>query len=67
MEYSEIKNKSEKELHDMLAELRAKLQDLTFRTAQGQLNGVREVRETKKTIARLLTSINSRDKIADQQ
>ncbi len=67
MEYSEIKNKSEKELHDMLAELREKLRDLKFRTTQGQLNGVREVRKTKQIVARILTSMNSRGNIADQQ
>jgi len=67
MEYSEIKNKSQKELHDVLSELREKLRDLQFRTTQGQLNNVRDIRDTKKVIARILTSMNSRSNTADQQ
>lgn len=67
MEYSEIKTKSEKELHNMLEELRATLKDLRFHAAEGQLNDIRKIRNTKQSIARILTAINSRDSIANQQ
>ena len=60
MKNSELKDKNEKELDKMLAELREKLRDLRFRIAARRLTGVREVRETRKSIARILTARRSR-------
>ena len=58
MDYKEIKNKSVKELHEILAEERNKLRELRFKASENQLKGVSEVSKIKKNIARILTAIN---------
>lgn len=55
MDYIELKNKSEKELHDLLQEKRVALRTLRFKAHDGQLKDVRSIRETRQYIARLLT------------
>jgi len=66
MKYSDLANKSEKELHDMLEEKRAALAGLEFKLSDQQVKDVREVREIKKDIARILTAINSRRAAAEE-
>jgi len=58
MEFKELKNKDEKELQRILAELRDKLRDLRFKDANKQLKNIREIRKTRETIARVLTLLN---------
>lgn len=58
MEFKEIKKKSEKELHKLLAEKRDKLRELRFKDANKQLKDVRVIRKTKKTISQILTLLN---------
>ena len=60
MELKELKKKSEKELHKILAESRDKLRDLCFKDANKQLKNVREIREIRGTIARIFTFLNSK-------
>lgn len=60
MEFKELKSKTEKELHAMLAESREKLRDLRFKDANKQLKNVREIRGIKRTISRVLTLINNK-------
>jgi large subunit ribosomal protein L29 len=62
MDYKEIKNKSESELHRILAEYRDKLRDLRFKDASKQLKNVREIRKVKKIIARVLMLLNQKIK-----
>ncbi|RMD58941.1 50S ribosomal protein L29 [Candidatus Parcubacteria bacterium] len=59
MEFKDLKNKSEAELHRLLAEMREKLRELRFKDANRQLKDVREIRQIRKTIARILTLLNS--------
>jgi len=54
-ELKELKLKSVNELHKILASSREKLRDLRFKTSQNQLKNIREVRELKKKIARIMT------------
>ncbi len=55
MKASEIRQKSKKELHRLLFEKREKLRELRFNLASGKIKNVREIREIKKDIARILT------------
>jgi len=55
MDFKELKSKTEKELKQLLGESRDKLRDLRFKDANKQLKNVREIREIKKIIARILT------------
>lgn len=55
MTIAEIKQKSVTELNRLLQEKREALRDRRFRVAQGQHKDVREIRELKRDIARLLT------------
>jgi len=51
----ELKNLPETELKRLLEQNREKLRVLRFDLASGKVKNVREIRETKKTVARLLT------------
>ena len=62
MDFKELKNKSESELQKLLAGEREKERALRFKDASGQLKDVREIRETRQNIARILTLINSKKK-----
>lgn len=59
MTIKELQSKTESELHDLLADNRWKLKDLRFKNANGQLKDVREMRETRQVIARVLTVLNA--------
>ena len=54
----ELKNKSIEELQGLLGENYEKLRKLRFSLASNKLKNVREISETKKTIARILTFIH---------
>lgn len=59
MTIKELKTKSVKELESLLMTNRLKLKDLRFKDASHQLKDVREIREVKQLIARLLTVIKA--------
>lgn len=54
----EIHNKSIDELASALRELRAKLLQIRFDLADNKLKNVRELGNTKKSIARILTRMS---------
>jgi ribosomal protein L29 len=58
MDFNEIKNKSEKDLQELLAEKREEWRELKFKSSEGQLKNVRAMRVAKKTIAKILTLLN---------
>lgn len=55
MEIKELRIKNEVELRRLLSELQDKLRDLKFRLSSEQFKNVREIRKTKRTIARIRT------------
>jgi len=58
-EIQQIKNKPLPELRKDLADYREKLRKLKFDLSQGKVKNIREIKETKKIIARILTLMNS--------
>lgn len=59
MEFKELKNKKESELHRALSEYRDKLRDLRFKDSSKQLKNVREIRKDRKTVAQILTLLKA--------
>ncbi len=60
MEYKELKKKSVKDLHKILADERNKLRELRFKDANKQLKDVRAIRKIRNTISRALTLLNTK-------
>ncbi len=60
MEYKELKKKSVKDLHKVLADERNKLRELRFKDANKQLKDVRTIRKIRNTISRVLTLLNTK-------
>lgn len=59
---SELSRLTEQQLHSRLAREREKLRQLRFDLASGKIKNVRQIRQTKKNIARILTILNSKRK-----
>lgn len=59
MKIQEIQKMTKQELQDKLAELQSKKLKLQFSIANNQLKNVRELREVKKNIARILTTLKN--------
>lgn len=55
MKANELRGKSDDELKKLLAETRERLRSLRFNVSTSQESHVRDVRDVKKTIARILT------------
>ena len=55
MDTKELQGKSGAELQHLLSELRMKLAQLRFDMSSGKVKNIREVRDTKKVISRILT------------
>jgi len=55
MKFKELKNKPTTELEKLLVSGREKLRELRFKVASKQLKNIREVREERRTISRILT------------
>lgn len=60
MDYQDIKNMTDKELHLSLKDERAQLQKLRFSHAVSPVENPHKIRTARKTIARFLTEINRR-------
>jgi ribosomal protein L29 len=55
MEIKDLRAKTEKELQQLLALNREKVRALRFSVSSKQLKNIREIREVKKLIARIMT------------
>ncbi len=58
METKEIKQKSEEELKNILSKKRKDLQEVRFNISSGRVKNIKELRNLKKDIARILTILN---------
>jgi ribosomal protein L29 len=61
MEYKELLQKSVKELHELMAETRNTVRELRFKSSERQLKNIRELRQLKKTIARIQMTIQEKN------
>ena len=61
-EFLELKNNPTAELEKKLAEFQEKLRSLTFDLAAGKVKNAREIKESKKAIARILTILKENQK-----
>lgn len=59
MKIVDINKKSNKELSVLLNEKKEKLRELRFNLASGKVKNVKEIRNTKKDIARILTTLSN--------
>ena len=55
MKMTELRQKSKPELYKLLQDSRERLRQLRFNLGSGKVKNVREIRELKKDIARILT------------
>jgi large subunit ribosomal protein L29 len=55
MKTAELRKKDKKELEKRVQELNKKLSDLRFKFSSGKLKNVKEIKNLKKEIARILT------------
>jgi len=62
-EFQEYKNKPLAEIHSDLRNLRERLTKLKFDLAAGKVKNIREIRQIKKNIARMLTVVNQKTKL----
>lgn len=64
MKLKELREKTAVELQRLLVESRNRLRELRFKLAAKQLADVREIRETRQTVARVLTLLGRKPKAA---
>lgn len=58
MDFKELKTKDQADLLKLLVATREKLRDLRFKDSNKQLKNVREIRNARELIARILTLVN---------
>ena len=58
MKIREIRQKSIQELQKLLEETRSNLVDFRFRVHSGRVKNVHELREARRTVARVITMLN---------
>jgi large subunit ribosomal protein L29 len=61
MKAAEIRQKQKTELQKIVKDHQEKLKNLRFDLASGKVKNVREVRNLKKDIARILTIVKEKD------
>ncbi len=60
MKYSDIKEMSNEDIQAKIAENKKELLNLRFQLATGNLEDTAQIKNLKKDIARLMTSLNER-------
>lgn len=61
MKTSELKQKSDKELAELLRETKAKSVELRFNVVGGNVKDVKDLRQSRSIIARVLTILKERE------
>jgi len=58
MKSKELASKTKEELVKMIEETRKRIEEVRFKATSGGIKNVKELREDKKDIARILTALN---------
>jgi ribosomal protein L29 len=58
MKSKELSSKTKDELVKMIEETRKRIEEVRFKAASGGIKNVKELREDKKNVARILTALN---------
>ena len=64
MDFADLKNKSMKELQELLTEKRHELREFRFKVGEKQLKNVHNIRVARVLVARILTLLKNREKEA---
>jgi len=64
MKAADIRQKSDDELGDMLIDLRKEAFNLRFQKASGQLENTARMREVRRDIARIKTTLHGRQNVS---
>lgn len=59
MDFKELQKKTDKELKELLAEKRKALHDFRFGIAGSRVRNVKEGKDLRRDVARILTAINA--------
>lgn len=62
MKKSELQKLPKEEMNQLLYDQKNTLREMRFSIGQGQLKNIRSIRNVKKTIARILTHNNQKNK-----
>jgi len=62
MKIKELKQKTDKELHEMLVHLKDSLRELRFNLVGGKVKNINEIHQTRRDIARVLTLIKQNER-----
>ena len=60
MDFKDLKNKNERDLHELLSEKRNELREMKFKISGKQMKNLSEVKKNKKILARILTLLNQK-------
>lgn len=60
MDVKDLRQKTDKELRDLLLEQRESLRKLRFKASERQLKNVREIRQVRRNLAQIMTVIQER-------
>ncbi|HQF57091.1 MAG TPA: 50S ribosomal protein L29 [Candidatus Magasanikbacteria bacterium] len=60
MDFKDLKNKNERDLHELLSEKRNELREMKFKISGKQMKNLSEVKKNKKIVARILTLLNQK-------
>ena len=62
MKIQELRQKTEKELKELLAHLKDSLRELRFNLVGGKVKNINEIHRTRRDIARILTLLKINEK-----
>jgi large subunit ribosomal protein L29 len=62
MKIKELRQKTDKELRELLIHLRDTLRELRFNLAGGKVKNINEIHRTRRDIARILTLLKQHEK-----